>query len=116
VFQTSTDPQAKWWNDQAAALEDAARKLYLDNTDMKKVAKAVILAPAVDAYRKMWMEERKARLKSDRIIRERLGSEPTMSESGGNTNGSSSTQEDLKKPFADVFLREFHKAQSRGVR
>ena len=112
IFQTSTDPDAKWWNDQAETLVNASKKLYLDNTDLKRTAMACLLAPAADVYRKMWMAERAARLKIDKTQRDRYGSEPTLSESGGNSRTDTpSMEEDLKKPFSDVFLREFHRAR-----
>lgn len=117
VFVKASDPESKWWNDQAEAIEKNGRDLYLENTDMRKMAMAALLAPAADAYRKMWLSERAAHAKSKKIIQERLGAEPSLSESGGgdrNSTPEGQFQEDLKKPFADVFLREFHKAQARN--
>jgi hypothetical protein len=116
ILQTSSDPDAKAWNDQAENLVSASRKLYLDNTDLKRMAMACVLAPMADTYRKLWLQERAARLKTDQVQNDRYGSEPTLSESGGNARGQApNLQDDLKKPFKDVFLREFHKARERGV-
>ena len=116
VLQTSADPDSKWWNDQAAALVDLSKKLYLDNTDMRKMALACIMAPMADTYRKLWLQERQQRTKTQKIMRDRFGSEPNLQESGGNFSSSANTQEDLKKPFADVFLREFHRQRNAGAR
>lgn len=114
VLQKSDDPDAKWWNEQADQIVEQSRNLYLNNTDMGKVAIACALAPMADVYRKLWMAERADNQKNQKLIKERFGSEPNLSESGGNIRGSDTMQEDLKKPFTDVFLREFHKAQQRG--
>jgi len=84
---------------------------------MKKVALALRLAPYMEVYRKLWLTERAARNKSDTVLRDKFGSEPSISESGGNVRGGTPMMdEDLKKPFTDVFLREFHKARTSGAR
>lgn len=114
VLQRSNDPNTQWWNDQADKIENNSRSLYLENTDMDKMAVACILAPAVDAYRKLWLSERAARMKSEGTLKDRFGVEPSLSESSGPGNGAEPLKDDLKKPFADVFLREFHKAQARS--
>ena len=113
IFQTTSDPEAKWWNDQAKAIEDNSRKLYLENTDMDKMAVACILAPAVDAYRQLWLGERARRAKAESSLKEKFGAEPSLSESPGPHKPQAETQfqEDLKQPFEQVFLREFHKSQ-----
>jgi hypothetical protein len=116
LLQTSKDPEAKWWNEQAEAVIDEARKLYLENTDMGKMAIASLLAPMADKYRKLWLSERAAHAKTRSTLTERFGSEPSLSESGGGGGATPQTQlqDDLKKPFSEVFLREFHKQQARN--
>jgi len=115
VLQKSTDPDAKWWNEQADQLEETSRKLFLENTDMGKVAIAMRLAPMVDVYRKLWLATRQELGKKESIIKEKFGSEPNLSESGGNIRGNgASLDEDLKKPFADVFLKKFHELRATG--
>lgn len=114
VFQTSSDPTAKWWNDQNEHIVNQARNLFLENTDMEKVAFACLLAPAADTYRKLFLTSQKKVGELQKIINERIGNEPNLSESSGNASHlmpEAQLQEDLKKPFTDVFLREFHKAQ-----
>ena len=113
VLQKSDDPDAKWWNDQADQIVEQSRRLYLDNTDMGKVAIACALAPMADVYRKLWMAERQDNQKNQKIIKDRFGSEPNLSESGGASR--STTKDDLAKPFTDVFLQEFHKQREQGV-
>src|SRR5215469_5872530 len=116
VMQRSSDPADRDWNDAIDADEETSRRLFLENTDMEKVAMACRLAPLVDRYRRLWLVERQARLKSDGILKDKFGSEPSLSESGGNTKiGRAHVSEDLKKPFSEVFLREFHKQRSQGV-
>jgi hypothetical protein len=117
VLQRSNDPDAKWWNDQADAVEGIARQLYMENTDMRKMAMAVLMAPMADVYRKLWMQERANNAKNNDMIKERYGAEPYIGSGGGN-NGSPDLQmkEDLKRPFNEVFLREFHRAKARNNR
>jgi hypothetical protein len=117
VFLRTNDPEGKWWNDQAEQLEQQGRELFLENTDMDKVALACLLAPTADAYRKLFIKSQKKLGELQKIINERMGGEPNLSESGGNSGNlmpDSQMKEDLKKPFADVFLREFHKSQARA--
>lgn len=117
VFQTTNEPEGKWWNDQNAQVVNQARELFLKNTDMNKVALACLLAPAADAYRKLFIKSQQKVGELNKIIRERLGNEPNLSESSGNAGNltpESQAQDDLKRPFAQVFLREFHKQQGRN--
>lgn len=116
VLRKTNDPETKWWDDQADAIISQARALYLDNTDMGKMAMAVVLAPMADAYRKLWMAEQASHKKTKALIADRLGGEPSLSESpgGGDKSPSAQFQDDLKKPFSEVFLREFHRQQARS--
>ena len=115
VFMKTDQPEGKWWNDQAEQLVQQGKQLFLENTDMDKVALACLLAPTADAYRKLFIKSQQKVGELNKIIRERLGNEPNLSESGGNAGNltpDSQMQEDLKKPFADVFLREFHRSRN----
>jgi hypothetical protein len=117
VFMRTDEPDGKWWNDQGEQLVNQGRQLFLENTDMDKVALACLLAPTADAYRKLFIKSQQKVGELNKIIRERLGNEPTLSESSGNAGSltpESQMQEDLKKPFSQVFLREYHKAQARN--
>ena len=115
VLQTSKDPNDKWWNDQAESVIDGGRKLYLENSDLRKMAMACILAPAADGYRKMWLSEREARLKAEGTIKERFGAEPSLSESSGAARTPDAVKaEELKRPFHEVFLDKFHQLRSQG--
>jgi hypothetical protein len=116
LFQKTTDPEGQWWNKQGEDLIEQGRSLFLENTDMDKVALACVLAPTADAYRKLFLTSQKKVTELQQFIKERIGNEPNLSESSGNAGGgpAGSMSEDLKKPFADVFLREFHRAQSRN--
>jgi hypothetical protein len=117
VFLKTNDPEGGWWNDQAGQIEAQGRELFLENTDMDKVALACLLAPAADAYRKLFIKSQRKVGELQKIINERMGGEPNLSESSGNAGSlmpDGQMKEDLKKPFADVFLREFHKAQARS--
>jgi hypothetical protein len=117
VFMKTDDPQTKWWNDQGDQLIEQGRQLFLENTDMDKVALACLLAPTADAYRKLFIKSQQKVSELNKIIRERLGNEPTLSESGGNAGNlmpEGQMKEDLKQPFAQVFLREYHKSQARN--
>ena len=117
VFMQSSDPKDKWWNEQGERLIDQARSLYFDNTDMDKVALACLLAPTADCYRKLFMGSQKEVNRLRTLINDRLGGEPSLSESAGNAASLTperQTAEDMKKPFAEVFLREFHRAQARN--
>lgn len=117
VLQKSNDPDAKWWNEQADQIVETSRNVFLENTDMQKVAYACALAPMADVYRKLWLTTRAELAKKDGIIKEKFGSEPNMSESGGNVrNGTPSLEEDLKKPIGDVFLGLVRKQREAGVR
>lgn len=109
VLMKSPNTDDKWWNDQCDNIVNVSKSLYLDNTDMKKMAMACILAPMADTYRRLWVNERMARLKTDKVMRERLGAEPTLTESGGNIPGPTTFEEDLKKPFSQLFMRELAK-------
>lgn len=108
-------PEGSWWNEQGDKILNEARNLYLENTDMGRVALACVLAPAADAYRKLWVNSQKKIGQLQKIIDERINSEPDLSESGGSNRIPASEQqlkEDLGKPFHEVFLREFHKSRS----
>lgn len=117
VFQKTSDPEAKWWNDQSERLIAQGRDLFLENTDLDRVALACLLAPAADAYRKLFLASQKKVADLQKLVDERFGNEPNLSESPGNAGAPTPDgqfKEDLKKPFADVFLREFHKSQARN--
>lgn len=116
ILQTSSDPEAKWWNDQAQSILDNAEKLAFQNTDMSKVMMAAVLANMVDPYRKMWLSEREAHAKTKKMMNERLGSEPMLSEGGGGGSGAPEMKfkEDLKRPFADVFLEQLRREEARN--
>jgi hypothetical protein len=117
VFQKTNDPEGKWWNDQAEMLTQQGRDLFLENTDLDRVALACLLAPAADAYRKLFLTSQKKVSELQKIIKDRFGNEPNLSESSGNAGDltpESQIKDDLKKPFNQVFLREFHKAQARN--
>lgn len=115
VFQKTNDPDGKWWNDQAQQLEEQGRNLFLENTDLDRVALACLLAPAADTYRKLFLTAQKKVSDLQKIINDRFGGEPNLSESAGSSfTPESAMNDDLKKPFADVFLREFHRAQHRS--
>ena len=116
VFKTTDDPEGKWWNEQAERLVTQGRNLFLENTDMDKVALACLLAPAADAYRQLFVRSQQQLTKLQKMFKERIGNEPNLSESSGNANSfapESQLKEDLKKPFTDVFLREFHRSRGR---
>jgi hypothetical protein len=113
VFQKTNDPDGKWWNDQSEQLVEQGRNLFLENTDLDRVALACLLAPAADTYRKMFLASQKKVADLQKLVNDRLGGEPNLSESAGSSlTPESQVNEDLKKPFADVFLREFHRSQS----
>lgn len=115
VFQKTNDPEGKWWNDQGDQLIEQGRSLFLENTDLDRVALACLLAPAADTYRKLFLTAQKKVSDLQKIINDRMGGEPNLSESAGNAfTAESQMKEDLKKPFSDVFLREFHRAQGRN--
>jgi hypothetical protein len=119
VLQRSNDPNDEWWNEQGDNSLALSRELYLENTDMGKMAMACVLAPFTDVYRKLWYAALQRADKAEKVLSEKFGSEPTISESSGNqvTPGATpSLQEDLKKPITEVFLREFHKQRGLGVR
>ena len=116
VFRTTNEPEAAWWNEQAKACQDQGRQLYLDNTDMKRMAFACALAPLADVYRKLWLTERAGKHKAETTLRDKFGSEPSLSESPGSKDHSppAQLQEDLRRPFSEIFLREFHRSQARS--
>lgn len=114
VLQRTTDPESAWWNEQGDSIVNTAKQLYLENTDMRKMAMAVLLAPMADAYRKLWIQERMKNQKTEGMIKERYGAEPYLGAGGGGNGTEASMAEDLKKPFSQVFLREFHRAQARN--
>jgi hypothetical protein len=117
VFVPSHNPDDKWWNEQGQHLVDQARDLYMENTDMARVAYACLLAPAADAYRKLFLSTHKENQKLRKIIDQKIGGEPYLGESSGNAASltpDSQMKEDLKQPFDKVFLREFHKLQAKG--
>jgi len=117
VLLRTESPEGKWWNEQGDKILDQGRNLYLENTDMERVALACILAPAAESYRNLWINSQKKIGELQRIIAERINNEPNLSESSGSgTLPSSEAQlrDDLKKPFAEVFLREFHRQQAQS--
>lgn len=117
VFQKTSEPGAQWWNDQSETLIKQGRDLFLENTDLDRVALACLLAPAADAYRKLFLASQKKVSELQKRWDERVGNEPNLSESAGNAGNltpSGQFQEDLKKPFTDVFLREFHKSRAQN--
>lgn len=115
LLKTDKD-EGKWWNDQADRVVEQGRNLFLENTDMEKVAVACLLAPAADAYRKLWLNSQKKIGQLQKIINDKIGNEPNLSESSGSQTiptGDQQFKDDLSKPFVDVFLREFHKSRAR---
>lgn len=116
VFQRTDLPDVQWWNDQGERLKKMSADLFLENTDMERVAMACLLAPAADTYRNLWLNSQKKIASLEKLFKDRLGSEPNLSESSGNigTPPEVSLAEDLKKPFDQVFLREFHRSQARN--
>lgn len=116
VFLKTGDPETEWWNKQGDQIVEQARSLFLENTDLNKVAFACLLAPAADAYRNLFMKAQKQVAELKQVIKDKGWSEPNLSESSGNAGmrtPDAQLQEDLKRPFAEVFLREFHRQQQR---
>jgi hypothetical protein len=108
-------PEGSWWNEQADKIVQQARDLYLENTDMNKVAVACLLAPAAEVYRKLWVNSQKKIGQLQKVVNDRVGSEPNLSESGGSQKipaSDAQMKDDLKKPFHEIFLREFHRQQA----
>lgn len=117
VFLKTNDPETAWWNEQGENVINQARNLFLENTDLNKVAYACLLAPAADAYRNLFMKAQKQVADLKQIIREKGWNEPNLSESSGNASArtpESKVQHDLSRPFAEVFLEEFHNQQRRS--
>ena len=111
VFMRSADPK---WNEVGEKIIAEAKDLFLENTDMNRVAMACLLAPAADTYRKLFIRSMQRVSELEKTIKDRIGQEPVLTESPGRTGMTSKEQfdADLKKPFTDVFLREFHKSRS----
>lgn len=110
-------PEGSWWNDQGEKIINQARDLYLENTDINRVAMACLLAPSADAYRRLWLNSQKKIGELQKVINERVNNEPNLSENGGPGHIVPSEQqfkEDLNRPFHEVFLREFHNSQARN--
>jgi len=117
ILRRTDDPESQWWNDQSDSIINSAKNLYLENTDMKKMALACVLAPMADKYRQLWMAERSKRAETEKILKDKFGAEPNLGETGGNAGSLMPAQkmaEDLKLPFKDVFLREFHKSRAQN--
>jgi hypothetical protein len=110
-------PEGRWWNEQGDRIVQQAKNLYLENTDMNKVALACLLAPTAEVFRNLWINSQKKIGQLQKIINERIGNEPNLSESSGaNAMPQSEAQlkEDLKRPFHEIFLREFHRQQAQN--
>src|SRR5215471_11853646 len=117
VFLRTNDPETAWWNQQGDQVIQQARNLFLENTDMEKVAFACLLAPAADAYRNLFMKAQKEVAQLKQVIREKGWAEPNLSESAGNAASrppEAQLKHDLTRPFQDVFLEEFHRQQGRS--
>ena len=114
VLMTSSDPDAEEWNKSAEKLIQDARSLYLENTDLEKMAMATILAPMADRYRKLWLSERAAHQKTKGLMDGKFNAEPNLSQSGGNHKSmpADKFKESLKRPFKDVFLDKLHEVQA----
>ena len=103
---TGDDEATKAWNENADHIENNAKKLLFENTDMERMAMATALACSADSFRKLWLGAEARARKAEAINAEKFGGEPNLSERGG---PSSSTPEakfkdDLKRPLKDVFL------------
>ena len=116
VFMKSADPSSQWWNEQGEQIVSQARDLFLENTSLDRVAMACLLAPAADTYRKLFLTSQKKVAELQKLIKERIGNEPVLTESPGKFGVTPTEQmaDDLKRPFNEVFLREFHKSQARN--
>jgi hypothetical protein len=116
VFMKSADPSSQWWNEQGEQIVSQARDLFLENTSLDRVAMACLLAPAADTYRKLFLTSQKKVSELQKLIKERIGNEPVLTESPGKFGVTPTEQmaDDLKRPFNEVFLREFHKSQARN--
>lgn len=117
VLMRTELPEGDWWNKQADTIMEQAKNLYLENTDMQKVAMACLLAPSAEAYRRLWLNSQKKIGQLQRVIKDRIGNEPDLSERGGpggNLTSEEQFKADLSQPFDKVFLREFHKQQAQG--
>jgi len=117
VFLRTNDPETAWWNQQGDQVIQQARSLFLENTDMEKVAFACLLAPAADAYRNLFMKAQKEVAQLKQVIRDKGWTEPNLSESSGNAASRPPEQQlkqDLNRPFNEVFLEEFHRQQGRS--
>lgn len=116
LLKTDT-PDGQWWNEQGDNIVKQARELYLENTDLNRVAMACLLAPTADVYRKLFLRSQKKVGELQKLINERISSEPNLTERGGPGNmqtPDAQLKDDLNRPFSEVFLREFHKAQARN--
>jgi hypothetical protein len=117
VFLKTSDPETDWWNKQGDQVVEQARNLFLQNTDLNKVAFACLLAPAADAYRNLFIKAQKEVGALKQIIRDKGWSEPNLSESAGDASRltpEAKLKHDLSRPFGEVFLEEFHNQQRRS--
>jgi hypothetical protein len=109
VFRDDTDsPQ---WNERAKTLKAAFRQTILENTDYKRLANAVALGYATDAYRSLFQTMLKRAVKAEKELRAIRGAEPTIE--AGPESFTATPQEDLKRPVKDVFLEILHQQSGR---
>jgi hypothetical protein len=105
VFRDDTDSEP--WNERAKVLKNAFRQTILENTDYKRLANAVALGYATDAYRSLFQVMLKRAVKAEKELRAIRGAEPTI-EGGDEGLSYSSPDEQLKRPIKDVFLEILH--------
>lgn len=77
AIQPVDRPGYEWWNDQIVEIRATARDILINATP-EKAATAAVLAGTADAFRKMWLAEKAARIALDEQLAERDGVQPRL--------------------------------------
>lgn len=112
ILKPTDDPDSKWWNDIAPQVVQGGRQTFLDSHDMKDVAKAAFWGKAGPIYQKLFQYMVKKQSVTDQQLREIQDAGPTVRDSSGG-GVTSNYDEDLKKPFADVFIKKVRELEGK---
>lgn len=112
LFKRTDDPKFAWWNEQLDQMDREAEQLMLKTPDPKELAIASKMAVGFARAWKMYLEERKARIASDKRFADYKSGEPGL---GGQDRSEAVTEEDDEKtPLKTLILGSIKKAQALG--
>lgn len=105
-LQKVDKPGYEWWNEQADEILTVAEDILLKATP-EKAATAAVLAGSADAFRKMWLAEKAARIALDKEVAELRGAEPSLTRERPQPKPAAGENREVSDILADLRAGKF---------